>query len=326
MRFFRVLRRWRGFTLVELLVVIAIIAILIGLLLPAVQKVREAAARTSCQNNLKQMGLATINCADTNQGIIPPSLGLFPAVLKQTDGNGNGGLLFHILPYLEQQDLYKASFIPQSNGGDGRNGGFGTYTEWGTAAEQAAIKVYMCPSDPTINPGMHQGQASYGLNGQLFRGEGGWSPGNLWGTGGGLFPAWISDGTSNTMFYTEKEYQGLAPCAPNWCPSGNNNNPACQPGNPVNGQVVGNYFADWGPELFCPEGGNEPTGPNAATLPQFQPKAFEADNCRPSSPHSGGIQVGLADGSVRSVSPSVSPATWWAAVTPSAGDILGSDW
>ena len=99
---FRLGYRWRGFTLVGLLVVIAIIAILIGLLLPAVQKAREAAARTTCQNNLKQMGLGTINCCDTNQGIIPPSLGLFPAVLKQTDGNGNGGLEFHILPYIEQ--------------------------------------------------------------------------------------------------------------------------------------------------------------------------------------------------------------------------------
>src|SRR6516162_8136890 len=110
----RILRRWRGFTLIELLVVIAIIAILIGLLLPAVQKVRESAARAQCQNNIKQQGLAVINMADTNQGKLPPSAGLYPTISPAGVGspnNATGGMFLFLLPYIEQQNLYNSTYV-----------------------------------------------------------------------------------------------------------------------------------------------------------------------------------------------------------------------
>src|SRR6187401_866863 len=123
------LSRSRGFTLIELLVVIAIIAILIGLLLPAVQKVREAAARSQCQDNMHNIIIALINAADTNQGKMPPGLGLYTSRNAVTN-NGHGGLFLHILPYMEQQPAYNASFTPAGSGVDDRNGNLATYSCW----------------------------------------------------------------------------------------------------------------------------------------------------------------------------------------------------
>jgi prepilin-type N-terminal cleavage/methylation domain-containing protein/prepilin-type processing-associated H-X9-DG protein len=302
------MRRWRGFTLIELLVVIAIIAVLIGLLLPAVQKVREAAARMSCTNNIKQMSLASINQFDTFSGKVPGSIGLYPNS-NQAAGNGDGGMLIFLLPFIEQDNLYKSTFVQGGDANDNRNGPFDTYSQWqGPITTRyggpgVILKTYICPSDYT-QIDSSASHSSYGVNGQVFR-EGFWAKDTL------SYPRSFQDGTSNTIFYTDK----LSRC--------------------VTGDYNDNYWPDWGPIVYSDHNGGDPVGPPYKTTypptPQIQPRMANSSqaNCNggySSSPHSGGINVGLADGSVRFVSGSVSPQTFWAALTPKNGDITGSDW
>ena len=292
----RFFRRWRGFTLIELLVVIAIIAILIGLLLPAVQKVREAAARMKCSNNIKQLSLATIGLADANEGKLPPSIGLYPGYLPSPK-NSNGGVFLHILPFIEEANLFKASLTNPDP--DNRNGSNPTYSQWTAPIQQSMVKTLICPSDTSNR---ETGHASYGANGQIFRHNYNWGSIGL-----SRYPSTIADGTSNTIFFTDK----LARCN--------------------TGQYPNNFWPDWGPVISSSDVG-DPTGP-AAPIFVVQPKRdpsngdqFLCDGGVASSPHTGGINVGLADGSVRFVSAAVSPATWWAAMTPAGGEALGSDW
>jgi prepilin-type N-terminal cleavage/methylation domain-containing protein len=320
----RNLRKRTGFTLIELLVVIAIIAVLIGLLVPAVQKVREAAARSQCENNLHQIGVAAHNCHDTMHSL-PPAISWFPNT-NGSAGSAYGNAFFHLLPYIEQGTLYNNSLV---SGGGFTNVYAALPAAFGGKDTQAEpIKTFVCPSDPSApahgvgqdDLGIPWGVSSYAFNGQVFcRVD---SNGNYQDTDAySRIPANFQDGTSNTILCTEK----YARCTNATFPYG------------------GNLWAYWNRQLF-PQGaapqypppffptfavdfwGGYEIGPSSKF--QTQPTPFNG-NCDPtlaSSPHTAGINVLLADASVRSVNNAVGGSTWWYATTPSSGEAMPPDW
>jgi prepilin-type N-terminal cleavage/methylation domain-containing protein/prepilin-type processing-associated H-X9-DG protein len=301
-------KRRCGFTLIELLVVIAFIAVLIGLLLPAVQKVREAASRVACQNNLKQLGLATHQFHDNFQRC-PPGSGWFPGTPKS---GARGNVLFHLLPYLEQDNLYNSAW----------NGAF--FDSHLHSVEARPIKTFVCPSDPsagsdgvvTDNQGYTWGAGCYAGNTQVFCTVD--AAGNFINAAGAArISASFPDGTSNTLLYAEKYAR-------------------CTNARYLEGGSAWDYWGRYatggpwyqGPPLWPAFALSWPgTGIGPASKFEAQPSPYlgNCDPTRASTAHPGGMNVCLADGSVRSLPSSISPATWWALCTPAAGDILG-DW
>jgi len=203
------MRRRHGFTLIELLVVIAIIAILIGLLLPAVQKVREAAARSKSTNNVKQISLALHNYNDAYQGKLPPLTDTGPNAPNQgaTGGAGLQSIFFSILPYIEQDNIYRVfnKALPSS---------YMSTTATITGASANIIQTYLSPADSTASNGTTKNKTytvtpapgapyassvtgtyattSYAANGAVF------------GSNSAGLPRTFVDGTSNTIVIAER--------------------------------------------------------------------------------------------------------------------------
>ena len=320
-----------AFTLVELLVVIAIIAILIALLLPAVQQVRSAAARVACANNMKQVGLAAQNCNGTI-GLLPPAEGWFPGAAPAGNA-GWGTVFFHLLPYIEQGNLYQSAL---TTGADplGENPGPGQSYYSGAANVGASnfvglnsLRVYICPSDPTATGtpytdnlfGYQWATSCYAGNFLVFGVVNNPVQYNtiISFQGTSSIPVSFSDGTSNTILFGER----YAVCVSNslglaradlwdfWLPTG---------------YLVGGAGHDYLPYFAQPTSDGTPIGPES--LFQVQPTYGNCDPSHTNTAHAAGMQVALADGSVRILSASMSGTTWWAAVTPAGGEVLGSDW
>ena len=314
--------RRSAFTLIELLVVIAIIAVLIGLLLPAVQKVREAAARMKCSNNLKQLGLAVQNYASAFGDNLPPAN--FSQLVNPSTGNtATGSAHYALLPYLEQGNLFAQFTVDRPDAGYG-----GTQAYTGGGAVNVPVKNFACPSDSTQNNDLATGgtQAGkwglscYAFNTVLWAGS--FAASQAFNVSPPYKIGNIPDGSSNTIglgeqtgaypgFYTSTNAYGASEAYNVWA----------WPLNPLNS---GGTYGPYSPDPAYLQGGAF-YGANYP-LPQCGVTPTQADPSRFQSMHTGAILVCLMDGSVRSVGAGVSQYSWDLALQPADGQVFDSSW
>lgn len=337
------MNRRTGFTLIELLVVIAIIAILIALLVPAVQKVREAAARAQCQNNLKQIGLAVHNY-EGNRRIYPPSFEVPPGTpLPFATNNGSWSIHARILPYVEQENAFKLVDLAQA-----------WDLQLATGVPQTKIPLYFCPAEFNDRVRMNGSSPfvyphTYGFNfGTWFI----WDPAADRGGDGAFYPnsrlkpASFVDGTSNTL--CAAEVRAFTPYFRN-----SSVDPGANP--PASTAALAGFKT--GAQFKLGPGANDSTGHtewpdgrvhHSGFTTVFTPntnvafthtdgntydvdynsrqegasatqKTYAAITAR--SWHNGLVNVLLMDGSVRPVRDSIDPTTWRAIGTRAGGEV-----
>jgi prepilin-type N-terminal cleavage/methylation domain-containing protein len=329
---YRLVRSIRsGFTLVELLVVIAIIGVMVGLLLPAVQSAREAARRMSCQNNLKQLGLAIHNYHDTHR--------IFsPGVVNPRDPNPNGAngsgtpaiganWAAFLLPFIEQPALWEeVSTIGREKREIVDWYGNGVYINRNMTVGSQPLPAFSCPSHPSADhqfgngTGMeHLGRGNYAANygkggyGQSHTGDG--RIGGPFANNGKIRIADVLDGTSNTIMTSELKFR-----------------------------VTGSNRSEdtrgvWAYGAMCASLFTTRTGPNSATpdgvwgcrsepregMPCVQIGSPYTENYSAArSYHKGGVLAGMTDGSINFFSDSIALDIWQALGTRAGGETISS--
>jgi prepilin-type N-terminal cleavage/methylation domain-containing protein len=329
-----------GFTLVELLVVIAIIGVLIALLLPAIQKVRDASQRTQCQSNMRQVGIALHTSQDAN-GLMPsynPTNGTsgypWPGNLTAPATWTRGSVHFYLLPFLDQTTMMQLWLTQTASEG---------------LIGQKPPKVFLCPTDPSgtdqLGNNAGFGISNYVSNGQFFIPDA---------NGIAKIPSGCPDGASTTaMMFERYGACGAVNVAPNWSTVGppgsallqsaggpwtatgyskiwNTTNSWANDANAFNCSVV--YFRTDGWINMVGTAARGATGPfnkNTNQWKPFQAQPNVTQNCDysvPQSIHTSGLNVLMGDASVHLVAATVSVSTFSASITPNSGDVVGPDW